>query len=45
MYLIDTNVISEARKREKANPGVRAFFARIINDKEQVYIYLRGDRR
>jgi predicted nucleic acid-binding protein len=38
MYLIDTNVISEARKREKANPGVRAFFARIINDKERVYI-------
>lgn len=27
MYLIDTNVISEARKGTKANPGVRAFFA------------------
>lgn len=26
MYLIDTNVISEARKRERANPGVRDFF-------------------
>ncbi|MFS8978802.1 type II toxin-antitoxin system VapC family toxin [Cupriavidus necator] len=26
MYLIDTNVISEARKRERANAGVRAFF-------------------
>ena len=26
MYLIDTNVISEARKRSKANPGVVAFF-------------------
>ena len=22
MYLIDTNVVSEARKRDKANPGV-----------------------
>ena len=26
MYLIDTNVISEARKGAKANPGVRRFF-------------------
>lgn len=26
MYLVDTNVISEARKRKKANPGVQKFF-------------------
>lgn len=26
MYLIDTKVISEARKKERANAGVRAFF-------------------
>ncbi len=26
MYLVDTNVISEARKGSKANPGVRKFF-------------------
>jgi predicted nucleic acid-binding protein len=26
MYLVDTDVISEARKGEKANAGVRAFF-------------------
>jgi len=26
MYLVDTNVISEARKGIKANPGVREFF-------------------
>ena len=26
MYLVDTNVISEARKGAKANPGVQAFF-------------------
>jgi predicted nucleic acid-binding protein len=38
MYLIDTNVISEARKRNKANPGVRAFFARILTHKEPAYI-------
>jgi predicted nucleic acid-binding protein len=27
MYLVDTDVISELRKGEKANDGVRAFFA------------------
>jgi toxin FitB len=27
MYLIDTNVLSEARKGERADPGVRRFFA------------------
>jgi predicted nucleic acid-binding protein len=27
MYLIDTNVISEARKGQRANPGVQAFFS------------------
>ncbi|MEM8500936.1 MAG: type II toxin-antitoxin system VapC family toxin [Pseudomonadota bacterium] len=26
MYLIDTNVISECRKRDRANKGVRLFF-------------------
>ena len=26
MYLVDTNVISEARKGKKANPGVQKFF-------------------
>jgi predicted nucleic acid-binding protein len=26
MYLVDTDVISEARKGEKGNPGVRRFF-------------------
>jgi predicted nucleic acid-binding protein len=38
MYLIDTNVISEARKRGRANRGVREFFAKTIKAKEQVYI-------
>ena len=27
MYLVDTDVISEIRKGDKANSGVRAFFA------------------
>ena len=26
MYLVDTNIISEARKGKKANPGVQKFF-------------------
>jgi predicted nucleic acid-binding protein len=29
MYLIDTNVISEARKGSRADPGVRAFFGAV----------------
>lgn len=29
MYLVDTNVISEARKGRKANPGVQQFFQKI----------------
>ena len=38
MYLVDTNVISEARKKSKANKGVRAFFEEIILDKNRVFI-------
>ena len=38
MYLIDTNVISEARKREKANPGVIAFFKNVVARGESVYL-------
>lgn len=38
MYLVDTDVISEVRKEEKANPGVRQFFADA--DRDNVPIYL-----
>ncbi|MBV8796651.1 MAG: type II toxin-antitoxin system VapC family toxin [Hyphomicrobiales bacterium] len=38
MYLIDTNVISEARKRAKANPGVIAFFETIAASDEPVFL-------
>ena len=38
MYLIDTNVISEARKKTKANPGVSSFFQRITVSGEPVYL-------
>lgn len=27
MYLLDTSVVSEFRKKDRANPGVQAFFA------------------
>jgi len=38
MYLIDTNVISEIRKRSHANPGVQAFFRRVIQEATLVSI-------
>ncbi|MCZ6872614.1 MAG: type II toxin-antitoxin system VapC family toxin [bacterium] len=38
MYLIDTNVISEARKRARANPGVQAFFARMVRKRVPVFV-------
>jgi len=38
MYLIDTNVISEARKKSKANRGVQVFFKKILEDKSSVFI-------
>lgn len=36
MYLVDTNVISEARKGQKANPGVQAFWRRV--DAGDIYL-------
>ena len=38
MYLIDTNVISEARKRARANRGVRQFFRRVIRERTPVFL-------
>ena len=38
VYLLDTHVLSEIRKRQKANKGVRKFFARVIEADEQVYV-------
>lgn len=38
MYLVDTDVISEARKGERANPGVKAFFKR--TGEQAVPLYL-----
>lgn len=36
MYLVDTNVISEARKGAKANPGVKEFFQN--TDANDIYL-------
>ena len=38
MYLIDTNVISEARKQVRANPGVMAFFEAVAIANDPVYL-------
>jgi len=38
VYLVDTDVISEARKGQKANPGVREFF--VTAGREAIPLYL-----
>jgi predicted nucleic acid-binding protein len=38
LYLIDTNVISELRKQDKADPGVRKFFQQSIEQSAQLYL-------
>jgi predicted nucleic acid-binding protein len=38
MYLVDTDVVSEARKQSRANPGVRAFLDRVIRDREPLFV-------
>jgi toxin FitB len=38
MYLIDTNVISELRKNNRANSGVQNFFNQVASEGRLVYI-------
>lgn len=38
MYLIDTNIVSEARKRQQSNHGVRRFFGEARADGESLYV-------
>ena len=38
MYLVDTNVISEARKRSKANKGVQDFFKLVTSERTPVFV-------
>lgn len=37
-YLVDTDVVSEVRKRRKANPGVRRFFANAHAKGDALYL-------
>jgi toxin FitB len=38
VYLVDTDVISEARKGERANPGVKAFFQKAGGDAVPLFL-------
>jgi predicted nucleic acid-binding protein len=38
MYLVDTNVISELRKKAQADPGVKKFFSDTVAQQESVHI-------
>lgn len=38
MYLVDTDVISEARKGDKGNPGVREFFANASRNNTALFL-------
>ncbi|MDQ6973000.1 MAG: type II toxin-antitoxin system VapC family toxin [Mariprofundaceae bacterium] len=38
MYLVDTNVVSELRKKKKANSGVLAFFKKAVEDDSPLFL-------
>lgn len=38
MYLLDTNVVSELRKQDRANSGVKAFFSKVTLESEAMYL-------
>jgi len=38
MYLLDTNVVSELRKKSKANKGVKAFFSESAEEGASLYL-------
>ncbi|ASL41865.1 tRNA(fMet)-specific endonuclease VapC [Burkholderia sp. AD24] len=38
LYLIDTNVISEIRRWERANPGVRRFFRDAEKEERRLFL-------
>ena len=45
MYLVDTNVISEARKGRKANPGVQRFFRAVEAENLYLSVQTTGEIR
>jgi toxin FitB len=44
-YLVDTNVISELRKREKADPAVQAWFASVADEEIFLSVLAVGEIR
>ena len=38
MYLLDTNVVSELRKKSKMNKGVKAFFSAVAKEGTSLYL-------
>jgi toxin FitB len=44
-YLVDTNVISELRKRERADPAVRAWFASVADEEIFLSVLTIGEIR
>ena len=38
VYLLDTNVLSEFRKKQQANKGVKRFFASVIKNGDEVFL-------
>lgn len=44
-FLLDTNVISELRKGERANPDVRAWFARVAEQEIFLSVLVIGELR
>ena len=44
MFLVDTNVINEARKGERANAGVRAFFAEASEQDWPLFLSMISNR-
>ncbi len=42
-YLVDTNVISELRKHDRSDPGVRVWFAEIADDDLYLSVLVVGE--
>jgi predicted nucleic acid-binding protein len=38
MYLVDTNVISELRKKTRMNTGVRNFFKQVVESRNSIFV-------
>lgn len=45
MFLLDTNVVSEARKGQRADPGVLAFRRQILHQEDYLPVQVAGELR